>query len=80
MDDLTLMATLADSSILYVTPLDPRTYAEHVEVDVLGGGDGYFLVRAAGPSFEVLAKAPSFEAAGVLFDLIVSAPTRARAA
>ena len=72
MDDLTLTATLDDSSTLYVTPLDALAYSEHVEDDRLGGADGYFVIRETATSFEVLAKAPSFEAAGSLFDLIVS--------
>lgn len=73
MDDLGLIATLDDSSTLYVTPLDTQAYAEHVENDGLGGADGYFVVRETASTFEVLAKAPSFEAAGNLFDLIVTA-------
>jgi hypothetical protein len=72
MDDLALVATLDDSSTLYVTPLDSQAYAEHVEGDRLGGADGYFVVRETASTFEVLAKAPSFEAAGDLFDLIVA--------
>jgi hypothetical protein len=72
MDDLVLVATLDDSSKLYVTLLHPRTYSEHVESDVLGGGDGYFLVRETSSTFEILAKAPSFEAAGTIFDLITA--------
>ena len=72
MDDLALMATLPDSSKLYVTPLDPRTYAAYMESDVLGGGNGYFVIRTTADSFEILAKAPSFAAAGLIFDLITS--------
>jgi hypothetical protein len=72
MDDLALVATLDDSSTLYVTPLDAQAYSEHVESDRLGGSDGYFVVRETATTFEVLAKAPSFEAAGDLFDLIVT--------
>ncbi len=71
MDDLALMATLDDSSTLYVTALDSEAYAEHVDGD-LGGVDGYFVIRETDTTFEVLAKAPSRAAAGDLFDLIVA--------
>lgn len=78
MDDLALVAALDDSSTLYVTPLDTQAYSEYVENDRLGGSDGYFVVRETASSFEVLAKAASFEAAGELFDLIVTAAQRGR--
>ena len=76
MDDLVLKAEIADGSMLYVSPISRQTYAEHVDEDTLGGGDGYFVIRTTRRSdraeqFEVLAKAPSFSAASDLFDLIV---------
>ena len=81
MEDVVLRTSLDDSTSLYVSPLSRQTYAEHVEDDNLGGAQGYFVVRsrATGDNrLEVLAKAPTFEAAEALFDLIV-ASTRSHA-
>lgn len=41
--------------------------------DNLGGSDGYFVYKTQRhhPMFEILAKAPTFEAAGEIFDMIV---------
>lgn len=77
MDDLILKAEIAMGTTLYVSPISRQTYAEHVDDDLLGGGDGYFVIRATRgidrqEHFEVLAKAASFSAASDLFDLIVA--------
>jgi hypothetical protein len=76
MEDMVLEAKLDDTTTVYVSPIAPETYAEYVDEDNLGGEAGYFLLRSLthGESerFEILAKAPSFEAAADLFDLIVS--------
>lgn len=76
-----LRAKLDDCTTLYVSPIDRQTYAEYVDEDNLGGGEGYFVIRSlrTGQSerLEVLAKAPSFAAAGDLFDMIVGATRRA---
>jgi len=70
-----LKAKLDDATTLYVSPISPETYAEYVDEDNLGGEAGYFLIRSLTAAhcerFEVLAKAPSFDAAAELFDLIV---------
>lgn len=84
MDDFILRAKLDDSTTLYVSPIARQTYAEYVDGDNLGGGDGYFVVRSSGHGrssrFEVLAKAASADAAADLFDLIVGSAQRATAA
>lgn len=76
MDDLILQARLDEYTMLKVSPIDSETYAEFIEEDVLGGYGGYFVVRTSRkenePRFEILAKAVSFDAAGRIFDLIVS--------
>jgi hypothetical protein len=76
MEDCVLSAKLDERTTLYVSTLDRRTYDEHLDLDNLGGGDGYFVLRTirVGNSerFDILAKAPSFAAAGDLFDLIAS--------
>lgn len=74
MEDVVLKADLDDSTSLYVSQVDQQTYTEHVDNDVLGGSDGYFIFksrRTGFPRLEVLAKAPTFETASELFDLIV---------
>lgn len=75
MDDLKLQASLDDFTTLTVSSLDDETYSEFVDDDSLGGSAGYFVLRSSkteqGATFEVLAKAPTFEAAGSLFNLIV---------
>jgi hypothetical protein len=76
MDDLVLSARIDESTTLYISPIDEDTYAEHVESDNLGGGSGYFVLRATRvgtrEKMDILAKAESLEAASVLFDMIVS--------
>lgn len=79
MEDVVLRTDLDDSTSLYVSPLSRQTYEEHVEVDNLGGPQGYFVVRSRSfgdNRLEVLAKAPTFEAAEALFDLIVATSKR----
>lgn len=73
-----ILKTEIDShTTLYVSPISPETYLEQVEDDNLGGGSGYFVLRECRIGLrghlEVLAKAPSFEAAGTLFDMFVAA-------
>lgn len=84
MDDCILTAKLDEYTTLYVSPIDRRTYAEHVDEDNLGGDQGYFVARSLDDGrcvqFDILAKATSFEAAGDLFDLIVGASRQAHAA
>lgn len=74
MDDLMLEAKLDEYTTLTVAPIDPETYDEYIEDNSLGGCLGYFLVRSSRsgnqPRFEVLAKAPTFEAAKEIFDMI----------
>lgn len=76
MEDQVLKAQLNEHTTVYVTTIDCETYKEHVTEDNLGGGQGYFLIRAWKKGdisrFDVLAKAPSFDAAGDLFDMLVS--------
>ena len=77
---MVLRAKLDDTTTVYVSPIAPETYAECVDEDNLGGDQGYFLMRSLtrGESerFEVLAKAPSLDAATDLFDLIVQGRRR----
>jgi len=84
MDDTILKAEIDSETTLYVSPIATATYQEHISEDNLGGDAGYFLMRARKvglkESFEILAKAPSFDAAGELFDMIVSAGRRRAAA
>lgn len=75
MEYFVLKTVLDDSSSLYVSPISSQTYEEHIGTDELGGAGGYFVVRSRSTGtkrFEILAKAPSFEAAEELFGLIVS--------
>lgn len=75
MEDMVLKAKIDDTTTVYVSPIAPETYAQCVDGDTLGGDQGYFLMRSftQGESkrFEILAKAPSLDAATDLFDLIV---------
>ena len=75
MEDLVLRAEIGAGAVLYVSPIDRQTYDEHVDDDNLGGGDGYFIIKAENHNgtrrFAILAKAASFSAAGDIFDLIV---------
>jgi hypothetical protein len=74
MDEMVLHTTLDQNRTLYISPIDPDTYSEHVEDDNLGGVDGYFVVlahRSDYPRIEILAKVPTLEAAHSLFDLFV---------
>lgn len=83
MDDLVLRADLGDSTYLYISPISRSTYDEYVQDDNLGGDNGYFVLRSrrTGPQrLEVLAKAPTLEAASDLFDMIVSARRSSAAA
>ncbi len=81
MDDIILRAAIDTETTLYITPIAAETYAEHIEHDNLGGGSGYFVLRGRRiglkEHLDILAKAPTFEAAGDLFDMIVSARKRA---
>jgi hypothetical protein len=75
MEDVVLRTELDDSTSLYVSPLSRQTYDEHIEHDNLGGAQGYFVVRSRSSGenrLEILAKAPTFEAAEALFDLIAA--------
>ncbi|GJL93489.1 hypothetical protein [Hyphococcus sp.] len=80
MIDLMLQADLEDRSTIHVSPIAPETYKDHIEFDNLGGHLGYFIMRTQRSGereiFEVLAKAPTFDAASDLFDLIVAAHRR----
>jgi hypothetical protein len=77
MEDMVLRAEIGGGAVLYVSPIDRQTYDEHIEDDNLGGGEGYFIIKAQHHNgtnhFEILAKAASFAAAGDIFDLIVGA-------
>jgi hypothetical protein len=80
MDDIVLKTDLDGSTSLYVSPISRQTYDEHVDDDSLGGERGYFVMRSrsiGGQRLEVLAKAPSLEAAEILFNLIVSLQRKA---
>ena len=81
---MVLKAQLDDITTVYVSAIAPETYAEYVEEDSLGGDTGYFVMRslAKGDStrFEILAKAPSFDAASDLFDMIVKGAKSANSA
>ncbi|HEY1856309.1 hypothetical protein [Acidocella sp.] len=74
MDDRILKAKIDDVTTLYVSPLDPQVFSENLDEDNLGGCDGYFVTKTIGfgrdQKFEILAKAPSFEAAEDIFDMI----------
>lgn len=73
MDDVVLALDLDDSTRLYVSPISRQTYCEQVEGNTLGGEQGYFVMRSRSNGMkrlEILAKAPSLEAAEQLFDLI----------
>ena len=76
MDDLMLSARIDDETTLRVSPIAPQTFAECVDEDTIGGASGYFVLlsrkSASRQSTEILAKAPNFEAAEALFDILVS--------
>lgn len=75
MEEIVLRKDLDDSTSLYVSPISRQTYQEHVADDALGGANGYFVMRSRNHGtvrLEVLAKAPSLEAAEALFDMISS--------
>ena len=79
MEDVVLMADLDESTRLYVSPVSPQTYHEHVADNALGGSDGYFVLRSRSTGLErleILAKAPSFEAAEAIFDLVIASLSR----
>lgn len=73
MEEIVLRKILDDSTSLYVSPISRQTYEEHVSDNALGGAEGYFVMRSRAQGetrLEVLAKAPSLEAAEALFDMI----------
>jgi hypothetical protein len=80
MDDMVLKAKIDDVTTVYVTLLDPQIFAEYLDEDTLGGSEGYFVTRTLNTGhsqrFEILAKAPSFQAAENIFDMIVSASSK----
>lgn len=71
-----LRANVDEHTTITISPIDDETYAECLEEDTLGGNAGYFIIRSSQREtearFEVLAKASSFEAAGILFNMIVA--------
>lgn len=75
MDDIVLKADIDDFTRLYVSPISRQTYDAHIDGDNLGGSSGYFVLRSRSVGdrrLEVLAKAPTLEAAEALFDLIAN--------
>ena len=72
-----LRARIDSETLVYVSPISSETYREHIDVDNLGGGNGYFVLRSkksgVQETLDVLAKATSFEAAGEIFDMIIAA-------
>ena len=75
MEDMVLKAQLDDVTKLYVSPISRQTYDEHVQDDSLGGERGYFVMRSRSTGtnrLEILAMAPTLDAAEVLFDLTVA--------
>ena len=76
MDDIIMRERIDESTTLCISPISRETYDEHVEFDNLGGEDGYFVLRSRRTGeqrLEVLAKAPTLEAASSLFDLFMQA-------
>ena len=77
MEDLILRAKIDSETVVYVSPISSETYQEHLDIDNLGGSNGYFVLRSKKSgmleTLDVLAKAVSFEAAGEIFDMIVAA-------
>lgn len=77
MEDIILRAKIDSETVVYVSPISSETYQEHLDIDNLGGGNGYFVLRSKKSgmleTLDVLAKAVSFEAAGEIFDMIVAA-------
>jgi hypothetical protein len=75
MEDLMLSARIDENTTLRVSPIAPQTYLECIDEDTLGGDRGYFVLLSRKntnqKSPEILAKAPNFDAAEALFDLIV---------
>lgn len=72
MDDITLIAKLADGTTVYVSPVHDQTYSEYVEMDNLGGSAGYFIARERLNQFEILAKASSLDAAREIFGMLTT--------
>lgn len=70
-----LSARIDENTTVRISPIAPQTYLECIEEDTLGGDRGYFLLLSRNDtkqkSPEILAKAPNFDAAEALFDLIV---------
>lgn len=81
MDDLVLSAQIDGETTLRVSPIAPETFSECLEEDTVGGNTGYFVLlsrRGANRlSTEILAKAPDFNAAETLFDIIIASRTKA---
>lgn len=73
MDDVTLIASLDNDTILYVSPMHEHTYREFIENDALGGSTGYFITRERRNQFEILGKAASLDAAREIFAMLTSA-------
>ena len=77
MEDIILRAKIDSETVVYVSPISSETYQEHLDIDNLGGSNGYFVLRSKKSgmleTLDVLAKAVSFEAAGEIFDMIVAA-------
>ncbi|MEM9086808.1 MAG: hypothetical protein AAGB23_12860 [Pseudomonadota bacterium] len=77
MDDLVLSAEIDSETTLRVSPIAPETFSEYIEEDTVGGNAGYFVLlsrRGANQqTTEILAKAPDFNAAETLFDIITTA-------
>jgi hypothetical protein len=76
MDDLDLCAKIDSYTTIRVSPIEEETDASYMDEDVLGGQQGYFILRQSNhcdrSSFEILAKASSYEAASEIFSMIVS--------
>ncbi len=74
MEDVFLSATVPGGRTLCVSPLSAKAYRESVKSG-LGGDFGYFIyeIDSQNPraGLEVIAKAPSYDAAVRLFDLLV---------
>ena len=76
MEDMIKKAKIDSDTFVYVSPISTDTYHDNIELDNLGGDNGYFVIRTKKSgqleTLDVLAKAPSFQAAGELFDMIVA--------
>ena len=82
MEDIVLKARIGEGAYLYISPISRETYDDQIQDDDLGGDNGYFVLRShrsGGRRLEVLAKAPTLDAANAIFDIIVG-PDRAEIA